>query len=233
MGQASGADGQLSYDDFGEVTVSAASTACFPGMKFPASPTDQRAVQDFLLQFGLTHPVVRDMRDAKAFTSGGSVVVFLHGTVAFQVPGDELSRRLSIAMAVTSRRGYLLTWFFAAPHDSELKELLDERSPSMPSRRPKKPAPPNREAAKFSRSPATRSSSNCSCCLDDQPAASLLKRQARISQPEALQQLPCAAAAATQPDAPAASASSRPSLLRPGETMQDQQVNGKPLPRRA
>ena len=67
------------------------------------------------------------MRDAKAFTAGGNVVVYLHGTVAFQVPGDELSRRLSIAMAVTSRRGYLLTWFFAAPHDSELRELLEEK----------------------------------------------------------------------------------------------------------
>ena len=122
-----GTDGQLSYDDFGEVTVSAASIACFPGMKFPASPTEHQAVKDFLLQFGLTHPIVREMRDARLFTSSGSVIVFLRGTVAFQVPGDELSRRLSIALAVTSRRGYLLTWFFAAPHDSELRELLDEK----------------------------------------------------------------------------------------------------------
>src|SRR5271166_5357042 len=122
-----GADGQLSYDDFGEVTVSAISMACFPGMRFPLKPTDKRSIEDFLLQLGLTHPVLRDMRDAKAFTAGSNVVVYLHGTVAFQVPGDELSRRLSIAMAVTSRRGYLLTWFFAAPHDSELKELLEEK----------------------------------------------------------------------------------------------------------
>ncbi len=121
-----GAGGQLSYDEFGEVTVSAEPTACFPGMKFPASTTDRRTAQNFLLQFGLTHPVARDMRDAKVFTSGHSLVVFLHGTVAFQVPDDELSRRLSIAMAITSRRGYLLTWFFAAPHDSELRVLLDE-----------------------------------------------------------------------------------------------------------
>ncbi len=122
-----GADGQISYEDFGEVTVSAVSTACFPGMKFPAASTDRRGVEDFLLQLGLTHPVLRDMRDAKAFTADGSVVVYLHGTVAFQVAGDALSRRLSIAMAVTSRSGYLLTLFFAAPHDSELKELLQEK----------------------------------------------------------------------------------------------------------
>ena len=67
------------------------------------------------------------MRDAKAFTAGGNVFLFLHGTVGFQIPDDELSRRLSIAMAVTERRGYLLTWFFAAPHDSELQALTDER----------------------------------------------------------------------------------------------------------
>src|SRR5271157_2851721 len=122
-----GADGELTYDDFGEVTVTAASASCFPGIRFPATSDDRQAVKDFLLQFGLTHPVLSDMRDARAFTSGGSVVVFVRGTVAFQVPGDALSRRLSVAMAVTSRRGYFLTWFFAAPHDSELRELLDEK----------------------------------------------------------------------------------------------------------
>src|SRR5271167_4613490 len=84
------ADGQLSYDDFGEVTVSAAPMACFPGMRFPASSTDRRTVQDFLLVFGMTHPVVRDMRDTKAFNSGGNLVVFLHGAMGFRVPDDEL-----------------------------------------------------------------------------------------------------------------------------------------------
>ncbi len=32
-----------------------------------------------------------------------------------------------MAMAMTERRGYLLTWFFAAPHDSELQGLTNER----------------------------------------------------------------------------------------------------------
>ena len=75
----------------------------------------------------LTHPILRDMRDAKAFTMGNMVFLLLHGTIGFTVPNDELARRLSVAMVITERRGYLLTWFFAAPHDSELQQLLAER----------------------------------------------------------------------------------------------------------
>jgi len=229
-----GTDGQLSYDDFGEVTVSASSTTCFPGMKFPASPSDRRAIQDFLRQFGLTHPVLRDMRDAKAFTSGGSLVVFLHGTVAFQIPGDELSRRLSIAMAVTSRRGYILTWFFAAPHDSELKELLDEKTAFDPE-------PPTTEA-----SPAKRGGGDIPTANSDslplaatppaagpQPVSQPARPVNVTSQPAAPTAGANAAPAATatqQQGAAETTASSHPSLLRPGETMQDQQVNGQPLP---
>ncbi len=122
-----GADGQIPYDDFGEVTLSAISAECFPGAKFPSTSTDAQAARDFLLLIGLTHPILRDMRDAKAFTFQGTVFLLLHGTVGFKVPNDELSRRLSIAMAITKRQGYLLTWFFAAPHDSELQQLLAER----------------------------------------------------------------------------------------------------------
>ena len=121
------ASNQISYDDFGEVTVSAISLACFPRMKFPADASDQRTARDFLAQFGLTHPIMEDMRDAKVFTAGGSLFLFLHGTVGFEIPNDALARRLSIGMAITERRGYLLTWFFAAPHDQELQALSNER----------------------------------------------------------------------------------------------------------
>src|SRR5664280_1514228 len=73
------ADGEIQYDDFGEVTLSAISAECFPGVKFPSNSTDQQALRDFLLQIGLTHPILRDMRDAKAFTSQGMVFLLLHG----------------------------------------------------------------------------------------------------------------------------------------------------------
>lgn len=121
------AHGQISYDDFGEVTVSAISLACYPRMKFPADSSDQKSAKDFLLQFALTHPIIDDMRDAKEFAAGGNVFLYLHGTVGFLIPNDELARRFSIAMAITQRRGYVLIWFFAAPHDQELQALTDER----------------------------------------------------------------------------------------------------------
>ncbi len=223
-------DGQLSYDDFGEVTVSATSMACFPTMKPLANSTDRRAIQDLLLELRLTHPILESMRDAKAFTSGGNVVVFLHGTVAFQVPDDALSRRLSIAMTVTSRRGYLLTWFFAAPHDSELKDLLEERLAFDP-----EPAAKEASATKPGGANITPAST--------QPA--LLPP---ASAPQAVSDPARATSAAPQLDAPTSSAgvasdggtaprngaatnaSSPPSLLRPGETALGQQTKGQSLP---
>jgi hypothetical protein len=222
-----GTDGQLSYDDFGEVTVSAASVACFPGIRFPASSTDRQAIKDFLLQFGLTHPIVRDMRDAKGFTSNGSVIVFLHGTVAFQVPGDALSRRLSIALAVTSRRGYLLTWFFAAPHDSELRELLDEKvafDAESLSKEANAAKPGGGEISPSVLQPAAQAPA---------PQASTDSVQTSTSSPPTTPPAnggTATAANTNQQDAPAAAASSPPSLLRPGENLKDQPVNGKPLP---
>jgi hypothetical protein len=230
-----GADGELSYDDFGEVTVSAASASCFPGIRFPASSTDRQAVKDFLLQFGLTHPALSDMRDARAFSSAGSVVVFVRGTVAFQVTGDALSRRLSIAMAVTSRRGYFLTWFFAAPHDSELRELLDEKV-SFDAEPLNKDASGTKPGGGANLSPSSQPSAPPLADLvpsKAQPAAESASTASSSTQAEAGQASAGTTSVASptkQEDGPDTSASSLPSLLRPGENMQDQQVNGKPLP---
>ncbi len=226
-------DGQLSYDDFGEVTVSAASASCFPAMKFPATSTDRQAVKDFLLGFGLTHPIVRDMRDATAFTSSGSVVIYLHGTVAFQVPGDELSRRLSIAMAVTLRRGYLLTWFFAAPHDSELKELLDEKvafdaEPLSTEASTAKPG--GGEIAPVNSPPVVQPSATATMPTAEANATTAPTSASSQSAATPASGGDASAGEATQPGGAAGEVSSRPSLLRPGESMQDQQSNGKPLP---
>ena len=119
---------QISYDDFGEVTVSAIAMSCFPTMDFPKPGSDHEAFKDFVGQFALTHPIVEDMGKGKVFSEDGIVFIYLHGTVAFQIPTDELSRRLSLAMAMTERHGYLLIWFFAAPHDAELQGLTNERA---------------------------------------------------------------------------------------------------------
>ena len=226
-----GPDGQVPYDDFGEVTLSAASTTCFPGMKLPANVTDRRGIEEFLRQFRLTHPILREMRDAKAFGSSGNVIVYLHGTVAFQVPNDALSRRLSIAMALTVRRGYLLTWFFAAPHDSELRELTElkvtfDNEPFSKEASATKPG--GGEAAPSSSRPAEQTATGGNPDAP-QPDSEPIQAANASSQPQA----PDPSGNPTrQPETPAASASSPPTLLRPGETMQDQQIKGQPLPQK-
>jgi len=55
---------------------------------------------------------------------GGRQFVLTHGTIAYKEPGDALSRRISVAIAMTPQRGYLLIWLFAAPHEAELRELM-------------------------------------------------------------------------------------------------------------
>ena len=211
------ADGQISYDDFGEVTVSAIALACFPRMKFPDSATDQQAAKDFLLQFGLTHPILDDMRDGKAFSADGSIFLFLHGTVGFQVANDELSRRLSIAMAITQRRGYVLTWFFAAPHNAELQALSDERVifDSAPPVKVADASKPGDGVAGTTTPPAS-----------DSAAAPQTSSAAGTSDPTSTDAATSSAASSDQPQTTDAT---RPSLLRPGETMQSQQGKGAPI----
>jgi hypothetical protein len=208
------ADGHISYDEFGEVTVSAIALACFPRMKFPDNVTDQQAAKDFLLQFGLTHPILDDMRDGKAFSADGNVFLSLQGTVGFQVPNDELSRRLSIALLVTQRRGYLLTWFFAAPHNQELQTLTDERV-IFDSAPPVKVA----EASKAAGETAPGAAS-------DSAAASQASSAAGTNGPTSAD---AAAPSDTSSDQQQTTDATHPSLLRPGETMQSQQGTGTPI----
>jgi hypothetical protein len=212
------AKGMISYDDFGEVTVSALASACFPRMKFPQTGGDQQAARDFLLQFSLSHPIVQDMRDAKLFSADGSVFLYLHGTVGFQVPDDELSRRLSLAMVITERHGYLLAWFFAAPHDQELKALTDQRvifDPEPPVKVARASSPGGGEAtadlAPPATAPATAASGTAASAASASGAASSAGGTA-----DSNRQSPTAA-------------STRPTLLRPGETMESQQGKGAPL----
>jgi len=214
------ADGQISYDDFGEVTVSAISLACFPRMKFPDNATDQQAAKNFLMQFGLTHPIIDDMRDGKAFSADGSIFLFLHGTVGFVVPDDDLSRRLSVAMAITQRRGYVLTWFFAAPHNAELQALTDERVifDSAPVGKVADASKPGGGVAGET-SPTAPSDS----------AAAQPSSGAGTSDPTPADASTSSAASSDQPQTTDATASARPSLLRPGETMQSQQGKGEPI----
>ncbi len=244
-----GADGQLSYDDFGEVTVSAMSLACFPNLKFPEDPTDREAVKSFVAEYALTHSIVDDMRGGKVFTQDGITFLLLEGAVAFQVPDDELSRRLSLGLAITQRRGYLLTWFFAAPHDSELRALTNERasfdrgsavtvaSAPQPGGGVASDATPVKSTANSVSSTAAAQPEASSGGSGGAGAASNAGSPTTASAPGAAS---VASAGSDQPAAPASAndsdqaaatpdTSSRPSLLRPGETMDSQQGKGAPI----
>ncbi len=227
------ADGQISYDDFGEVTVSAIAMSCFPTMTFPKEGSDVEAYKDFVAQFALTHPIVGDMGNGKVFTEDGIVFIYLHGTVAFQIPDDELSRRLSLAMAITERGGYLLTWFFAAPHDAELQGLTNERAlfdktvnvASAGKPTPSETQPPAApDAASFnaaqtaqsaaSASPASSAAASSTTAPGNTSAAS---SGTAASTPDSTNQ---------QQSSSDGASSGHPSLLRPGETVESQQGKG-------
>jgi hypothetical protein len=246
-----GADGQIPYDDFGEVTLSAISAECFPGVKFPSNASDRRAMRDFLLMLGLSHPILRDMRDARAFTSHGVVFLLLHGSIAFKEPNDELSRRLSVAMAITERRGYLLTWFFAAPHDSELEPLLKERAgfdPEPTTEDADATKAGSREAPGKEAAPAAAASANPAPGSTSQAATgsasgrtaglpgggSTVDSAASASaggQNEVSNSSGTASGGTSQPESDSSSTppATRPTLLRPGETIESQQGKGPPI----
>jgi hypothetical protein len=223
-----GTDGQISYDDFGEVTVSAIALSCFPTMDFPKQGSDMQAFRDFVGQFALTHPIVEDMGKGKVFSQDGISFVYLHGTVAFQITNDELSRRLSLAMAMTERRGYLLVWFFAAPHDEELLGLTNERAifdnaPAVSVASAAEPAENKPAAAGDS------ASFNATDTLQTAAPANAPAASSDASNPATASSNPTSPASSApnqQQNPPASSGADHPSLLRPGETMQSQQGKG-------
>jgi hypothetical protein len=208
-----GPDGLIVYDGFGEITLSALSLACFPGMEFPSNANDIEGFKAFLARFALTHPILQDMRDSKSFSRNGVIFLFLHGAVAFKAKDDTLSRRLSVAMAITERRGYILTWFFAAPHDSELQELLDARvhfdAETPVERAASKPAEPETVPGGGESTPQA---SNVPA-----PASAQTSQPANTTQTDSVD-----VDSQKQPKP----ADSPPSLLRQGETMDGQQGNG-------
>ena len=215
-------DGQVSYDEFGEVTISALSAACFPRMKFPEDANDRQGFKDFLAEFALTHPIVEDLQEGRVFTRDGLTFLFLKGMVAFQVPDDELSRRLSLGMTITQRRGYLLMWFFAAAHDQELRALTDERV-SFDAGPPVKAANGSRPAAAPPLPPGGAAAGATTSTAGARAAAS---PGAEIPSTTSAASSEPGAAGGTEQSAATPETSSRPSLLRPGETMETQQGNG-------
>ena len=227
-------NGDISYDDFGEVSVFATPLSCFPNVKFPDDLSQKEPLRDFLVAYGESHPITRDMKGARAFTREGHTFIVMDGMVAYQEPGDSLSRRVSVALALTRQRGYLLAFFFAAPHESELRELANAKpkfEPDTPVKQAQvvEPASASTERLEPGGStvpaPPGTPSAPISTAAPVPDASSSSKSQ---GQPASATTPPAAAADA----APAQAAPARPSLLKPGETMDDQQMKGASVPKK-
>ncbi len=225
-----GPDGQVPYDEFGEITLSAMPLSCFPNLKFPDNPKDADAVRRFLVGFSFTQPLQRDMRDARSYEADGKTMLLTLGTIAYKEEGDALSRRISVALAITQHRGYLLVWLFAAPHDSELRELMNAKVSFDPD-------PATAQASKVSGGTADTASDSHSEVPIPQPGGGEASTTT-IAQPPAAPSKAAASPAGSDPassptssaPAPASSTSYHPTLLRDGESMDSQQIHGKPLP---
>jgi hypothetical protein len=219
------ADGEVPYDEFGEVTLSAMPLSCFPNIHFPDDPKDAAAIRRFVVGLSLTEPLQRDMTDARTYEAGGQSFVLTHGTIAYKEDGDALSRRVSVAMALTQHRGYLILFLFAAPHDAELRDLMaskvgfdaDPASREAVANQNGGGAP---ETPNTSATPAT----NAMPPLTQPTGSTDTTTPATATEPS--QPAPAAAPAAD----PGSQAYAHPTLLRDGEDMQGQQMQGKPIP---
>ena len=74
-------------------------------MKFPDDLSQKEPLRDFLVAYGESHPITRDMKGARAFTREGHTFIVMDGMVAYQEPGDALSRRVSVALALPGSAG--------------------------------------------------------------------------------------------------------------------------------
>ncbi|HEY4900712.1 MAG TPA: hypothetical protein VIH91_07835 [Terriglobales bacterium] len=217
-----GADGELPYDEFGEVTLSAMPLACFPNIHFPDDAHDADTIRRFLVGLSFSQPLQRDMTDARTYEASGKTFVVTHGTIAYKEEGDALSRRISVSIVLTQHRGYLLMWIFAAPHDAELRELMDARMG-------------------FDSDPATRDAKASAASSVEKtlepggaaPSEAVPERAASVGSTVSPEN-PTPKGQPEGSSAPVNSpVSSRPSLLRPGETALDEQIQGKPLPKKS
>jgi hypothetical protein len=214
-------DGEVPYDEFGEVTLSAMPLACFPNIRFPDDPHDVDGVRRFLVGFSYSHPLQRDMNDARTFEASGKTFVLTHGTIAYKEEGDALSRRISVAMVLAQHRGYLLVWLFAAPHDAELREVMNAKMGFDPD--------PKTTEAKASPAGSSEKTQVPGGSVPSESDSSVPALPASGSAPENSVSKSQSGGNATPPSDPATMP--RPSLLRPGESVQDSQNQGKPLPR--
>lgn len=234
--------GEISYDDFGEVTVFATPLSCFPHVKFPEDLSQKDPLRDFLVAYGESHPITQDMKGVRAFTREGHTFIVMNGVVAYQEQDDPLMRRVSVALALTRQRDYLLAFFFAAPHESELRELANAKLKfeiDKPLNQAKTSGPKSAGAERQDEPGGATSPSSAanSAATPPNTAPSAAPAASGSAQPatDATSSGPNSAASPPATDAsaaPAAPAPFRPSLLKPGETMDEQQMKGAAVPKK-
>jgi hypothetical protein len=196
-------DGQVPYDDFGEVTLSALPLSCFPNIRFPNDIQDAASIREFVMGMNISQPLQRDMTSASAFTADGKLYVVTRGTIAYKEQGDSLSRRVSVSLVMAEQRGYLLIWLFAAPHEAEMRELMSAKV--------------NFEAPFDAQSPAVAST----------PQAAPVRSGTAPAPPPSSDD----ATTPSSPPAPSpAEAAFHPSLLRSGEQAKTPSAEQKPAP---
>lgn len=246
-------EGQISYDEFGEVSLFAMPLVCFPNAKFPDDLARKEPLRDFLVAYGESHPIMRDMKGARAFTREGRTFIVMDGVVAYREAGDALSRRVSVALALTRQRDYLLAFFFAAPHEAELRELANAKI-SFDPEPSRQPASATASAAEADRAaqpggavatgsttgaakpPATNTSLPASDTRAATGAAANAPPPPDVGAPSAMKPgdaKPAEAIAETSSTSPPPAANAavfHPSLLKAGENLEDQQMKGAPLP---
>ena len=226
--------GEIAYEDFGEVTISAMSLACFPNVKFPDVHEGKQSLTNFMVAYGLGHPIIQDMKGARAFEHDGRTFILMDGVVAYHEDGDDLSRRVSVALALTTQRNYLVSFFFAAPHDAELHQLMNAKAAFDPE-------PVIETATAKAKTSDTGLQSGGSAAATPSATAASETSSANLQTASTATSPSSAAPADAKPQAnpataasePTASSSFHPSLLKPGETMQDQQMQGKPVPKKS
>lgn len=226
------ATGEIAYQDFGEVTISAMSLACFPNVKFPDLKAGKDSLSDFVVAYSLGHPIIQDMKDARAFDRDGRTFILMDGTVAYHVDGDDLSRRVSVALALTKHRGYVLSFFFAAPHEAELRDLMNSNLAFDPE-------PPLESASANSRSGEGKLQPGGSVAGAAPPSTSPEPKPVATSSSADSTNSTTAASSSVSPTDSSTQTSNtqsaapyHPSLLKPGETLQDQQMKGAPAPKK-
>ncbi len=214
-----GPDGEVPYDEFGEVTLSAMPLSCFPNLHFPDDPHDVDGVRRFLLGLSFAQPIQRDMTDARTFEASGKTLVMTHGTIAYREEGDALSRRISVAVVLAEQRGYLLAWLFAAPHDEELRDAMNAKmgfDPDVVTTEAKASAVgrPEKSPAGGSAAPEAAAEHPTSDAAPGAHDGSSSKSQS------------------VEGSAPASDPTAfRPTLLKPGETVEEGQTQAKPSPK--